>query len=327
MAYKPRLTKPEAGNKYYIRKANGGYSNAIVGKPTDKDCNVLANCVGYAYGRFNEIGEYGYCKYLAPVNAENFIQYKGSCKVGQTPKLGAVMVWRKGKTLSGSDGAGHVAIVEKIISDTEVVTSESGYGSKAFWTQTRKKGSNGRWGCGSAYTFLGFIYNPAVPDIPEVAPNVAQDSSKNQILVKIETLRVRMTPGTSETVVGFAKKGYYNYSETKSANGYIWYKIADDQWVAYAKEWITVYKAKTNKKKIDYAEKLSKSLEGRYEATTALNVRTGAGTSKSIVTVIKKGEIVNNYGYYTVAGGVNWLVIKTEKGVVGYCSSKYLKKL
>ena len=28
---KIRTTKPEAGNKYYIRKANGGYSNAITG--------------------------------------------------------------------------------------------------------------------------------------------------------------------------------------------------------------------------------------------------------------------------------------------------------
>lgn len=165
MAFKPRLTRPTSGNKYYIRKANGGYSNAIKGKPTDSQCEVLSNCVGYAYGRFNEIGGYGSCKYLAPVNAENFIQYKGSCEVGQTPKVGACMVWQKGATLDGSDGAGHVAIVEQVISDTEVVTSESGWGSSTpFYTKNRKKGSNGRWGAGSAYKFLGFIYNPAVKE-------------------------------------------------------------------------------------------------------------------------------------------------------------------
>lgn len=165
MAFTPRLTRPTSGNKYYIRKANGGYSNAVQGSPTDSQCNVLSNCVGYAYGRFNEIGGYGYCKYLAPVNAEKFIQYKGSCQVGRTPKVGACMVWQKGSTLDGSDGAGHVAIVEKVVSNTEVVTSESGWGSsKPFWTQTRKKGSNGKWGAGSAYTFLGFIYNPAVSE-------------------------------------------------------------------------------------------------------------------------------------------------------------------
>lgn len=185
MAFTPRLTRPTAGNKYYIRKASGGYSKAVKGKPTDSQCDVLSNCVGYAYGRFNEIGGYGYCKYLAPTNAENFIQYKGSCEVGQTPKVGACMVWQKGKTLKGSDGAGHVAIVEKVISDTEVVTSESGWNaSKPFWTQTRKKGSNGRWGANSAYTFLGFIYNPAVSD--EENERLIQSTKKTEEVCKVD---------------------------------------------------------------------------------------------------------------------------------------------
>ena len=159
-----RTTKPGKGNKYYIRKAQGGYSNAIYGKPTDSECNVLANCVGYAYGRFNEIGGYGYCKYLAPVNAENFMDYKGSCKTGMTPKVGACMVW-EGK----GDLAGHVAIVEKVYDNNHVYTSESGYGSSAFWNQHRYN-NNGRWGCNSNYSFKGFIYNPAVKDEPAPAP-------------------------------------------------------------------------------------------------------------------------------------------------------------
>ena len=159
MAFTMRTTKPGAGNKYYIRKAQGGYSNAIYGKPTDSECNVLANCVGYAYGRFNEIGGYGYCKYLAPVNAENFMQYKGSCEVGMVPKVGACMVW-EGK----GDLAGHVAIVEKVYDNNHVYTSESGYGSKnPFWNSHRYN-NNGRWGCNSNYKFLGFIYNPAVKE-------------------------------------------------------------------------------------------------------------------------------------------------------------------
>lgn len=157
----PRLSKPEAGNPYYNTRSNGGYSNAIQGKPTDPGCDVLSNCVGYAYGRFNEIGGYGSCKHLKPVNAEKFIQHAGSLEHGDSPRVGACMVWRKGNTLDGSDGAGHVAIVEKVISATEVVTSESGWGSTTpFYTKTRKRGS-GNWGAGSSYTFLGFIYNPA----------------------------------------------------------------------------------------------------------------------------------------------------------------------
>lgn len=217
MAFTPRLTRPTAGNKYYIRKASGGYSNAIKGKPTDSQCDVLSNCVGFAIGRFNEIGGYGYCKYLAPVNAENFIQYKGSCEVGQIPKVGACMVWRKGATLSNSDGAGHVAIVEKVISDTEVVTSESGYNSKPFWTQTRKKGSNGRWGCGSAYTFLGFIYNPAVSDKDnEAAKETVKETVKTtEGVCKVE-LKVLRKGAKNDTVKALQMllNGYANITKT-----------------------------------------------------------------------------------------------------------------
>ena len=162
MSFKQRTTKPEAGNKYYIRKASGGWSPCIKGSPADSECDVLSNCVGYAIGRFNEIGGWGSCKYLTSVNAENFIQYKGSSlEVGQVPKLGACMVWQKGATLDGADGAGHVAIVEKVVSSTEVLTSESAYGGVAFRNVTRKKGSDGKWGMGAGYKFLGFIYNPA----------------------------------------------------------------------------------------------------------------------------------------------------------------------
>ena len=162
MAFTPRTTKPEAGNPYFNTIAKGGYSTAIVGSPTDAGCNVLHNCVGYAVGRFNEIGGWGAIKYLRPVNAENFIQYAGDLQIGQEPRVGACMVWRKGPTLSSKDGAGHVAIVEKVIDANTVLTSESGYGAKnAFWTQTRKRGTNGNWGEASSYAFLGFIYNPA----------------------------------------------------------------------------------------------------------------------------------------------------------------------
>lgn len=165
MAFKMRTTRPEAGNKYYITRANGGYSYAIKGSPTDSKCDVLSNCVGYAYGRFNEIGNWGYCKYLSPVNAERFMEYNNTgIPVGQAPKLGACMVWQGGATKKGSDGVGHVAIVEKVISPTEIITSESGWGSRnPFWNATRKKG-NGNWGAGAGYKFLGFIYNPAVKD-------------------------------------------------------------------------------------------------------------------------------------------------------------------
>lgn len=163
--FKPRLTKPEAGNKYYNTIANGGYSGAIVGKPTDKGCNVLANCVGYAAGRFNEIiGQDKFVYFKYPPNAEDFYDTAVSqgLKVGKEPKLGAIIVWAKGKTWTSSDGAGHVAVVEQIQADGSIITSESGYGcASPFWTSHRYKG-NGNWGAGTEYRFLGFVYQPEI---------------------------------------------------------------------------------------------------------------------------------------------------------------------
>lgn len=178
--YKPRFTKPEAGNPYYNTPDAGGYAVGIIkGSPLDAGCNVLANCVGYAAARFNEIigaGEFKYFKY-AP-NAEDFYDFgiAQGLKVGSEPKLGAIICWAKGKTHTSGDGAGHVAVVEQINEDGSIITSESGYGcASPFWTTTRKKGS-GNWGAGSEYRFLGFIYNPAVSESSE--PSGSEDDSK-----------------------------------------------------------------------------------------------------------------------------------------------------
>ena len=161
--FKPRMTKPESGNPYYNTVTNGGYSGAIVGQPTDKGCNVLANCVGYAAGRFNEIiGQNKLVYFKYPPNAEDFYDtaINAGLKVGLVPQLGAIIVWAKGKTWTSADGAGHVAVVEQINADGSIITSESGYGcANPFWTTHREKGG-GNWGAGSSYRFLGFIYQP-----------------------------------------------------------------------------------------------------------------------------------------------------------------------
>lgn len=159
MKFEPRLTKPEKGNPYYNTKSNGGYSTAIKGSPTDKDCNVLANCVGWCYSRVNEVLGDPSMPILEPRNAETWVTIanKQGHKVYQSPKPGDIMCWAKGSATNSADGAGHVAFVEKVYTDQCVLTSESGWQAKnPFWTQTRNKG-NGNWGQNSTYKFLGFI--------------------------------------------------------------------------------------------------------------------------------------------------------------------------
>ena len=167
-----RTTRPTSGNKYFITKKSGGYSTCIKGKPTDKQCNVLSNCVGYACGAFNEELALGYEKYHLNCNAENFIEraIASGLSVISKPVVGSIICWQKGNTLSGSDGAGHVAIVIEVIDSNTIRTAESGYGSsKPFWITTRKN-NNGRWGLNSNYKLRGFIVNPNYPYNPPTPP-------------------------------------------------------------------------------------------------------------------------------------------------------------
>lgn len=157
-------------NNYYIRQVNGGWNGAVQGNPTKSGANVLANCVGYANGRFGEIMNKGYIPYQLVCNAENFIEKAQAygLKISNKPTLGGIMVWQKG-SLSSGDGAGHVAIVERINSDGSIYTSESGWGGPTFFNTTRNN-NNGRWGQGSAYSFRGCIVNPSVNDEPTPTP-------------------------------------------------------------------------------------------------------------------------------------------------------------
>lgn len=160
-----RRSAPAKWTDIYNNYNNGGLSWCINGRPINPVSNVLANCVGYACSRFNEIynelSGYTGMKYRdLNCNAEDFWTRAKDLglKRGKTPKDGAIMVWEGLGSL-----AGHVAIVERVISETEVYTSESGYESAYFWNSTRYKGS-GNWGANGNYKFRGFIYNPAVKD-------------------------------------------------------------------------------------------------------------------------------------------------------------------
>lgn len=154
-----RTSKP-SNNKNFITTGSGGWNTCIKGYPMDPNANVLANCVGYASGRFNEIiniaRDTSGCTYTTlNCNAVGFKERAEAAglQTGSTPRRGAI------GCCGGGSGAGHVFIVERVDSNSRIYTSESGYGSTAFWNQTRDN-SNGRWGMSSSYYFRCFIYLP-----------------------------------------------------------------------------------------------------------------------------------------------------------------------
>lgn len=85
---------------------------------------------------------------------------------------------------------------------------------------------------------------PAPEPTPVITPNVPRDEYKDQIEVKVDQLRVRIEPSLNAEAIGHANIGFYNYLETKDNDGYTWYRISDNNWIAYNEEWENVYPAK-----------------------------------------------------------------------------------
>lgn len=73
------------------------------------------------------------------------------------------------------------------------------------------------------------------------------------------------------------------------------------------------------------AKDFTKAKAGTYKVTASsgLNVRAGAATSRARIETLPKGALVKCYGYHTG----DWLYVKTPSGRVGYCHGGYLVRV
>lgn len=143
----PRLTSEGISNNPYWYSRNPFYQSGY----------GLPNCTCYAWGRFWEISdpnnEYINRPNLSLGDGGQWYSYiQDGYERGQTPKLGAVICFSK-----NGGGAGHVAIVEEIKTNGDIITSNSAYGSTFFYLSTLYASNNYNT---SSYTCQGFIYNP-----------------------------------------------------------------------------------------------------------------------------------------------------------------------
>ena len=217
---KIRTSQPKS-NKYYIRQVSGGLNGAVAGEPTIKGANVLCNCVGYANGRFNEIigdpelkGTVKAFKYQLVCNAENFIESakKQGLKISSRPVKGGIMVWQKGRTLSGGDGAGHVEVVEEVYTDGSVLCSSSGWHGWAFRTLKRNN-SNGRWGQASGYKYRGCIINPYVDGKPVEEKLVVDGVGGTATVYRLQ----EFLNSPQDGIIGGQKKEHAKYRKALTA--------------------------------------------------------------------------------------------------------------
>ena len=145
----------------------------------------------------------------------------------------------------------------------------------------------------------------------------------NELVAEREkTNSVDTTPKfTTEEMVQKVINGEYgNGDERKQkleAEGYDYRKIQN-----------AVNKAIATPKQVSPAKSFDKNIAGTYEVTaTALNCRyiPALYQPENVVKIVKKGEKVQRYGYFTNANGP-WYLVK-QGNDVGYVASNYLKKI
>ena len=149
--FTPRLSAPDWSNKYYYDGDYNIFASAGYGLP---------NCTAYAYGRAYEILgtepklSWGSAYMWYDYNASN-----GYYPYGKTPKVGAIACWTYGS-------GGHVAVVETIDSNGDMVLSNSAWGGSTFYL-TYANAADSNPGGNSWWTFQGYIY---IIDSADVVP-------------------------------------------------------------------------------------------------------------------------------------------------------------
>ncbi|MFT8350428.1 CHAP domain-containing protein [Clostridium saccharoperbutylacetonicum] len=127
-----RNTKPSLDNKYYYSDENLFYKVKLSPPFSSGGKVIKGNCTWYAWGRAWEItgnkpGDAGFIGNAYEWWAAN--KKSGKYQYGSEPKVGAIGVWKS--SLPGSDGSGHVAVIEKI-ENGKIYISESTWHGVAF---------------------------------------------------------------------------------------------------------------------------------------------------------------------------------------------------
>lgn len=157
---------PDNTSKYFIRNGKnddhinyGGYASGIAGKKEVYKGSTLNNCVGCAWGCFAMAEDNPDCK----VGFIAGVQYpQGADKWWNNGKCGGLDTYERGTEVrlgSVICYTGHVAYVNEIVNDDEIVVITSDYNSNnkyGMYFHTLKKSENYKWtGAGD---FQGFIY-------------------------------------------------------------------------------------------------------------------------------------------------------------------------
>lgn len=213
-----RYDLPEPGNPYYNNSAGGGFSKCITAplrRPEDR-LNVLPNCVGAAWGAFNETyvmntGKPAGFYYHERGNGGDIYD---ACKNAGYDVLPPSAKPPEGGMISWSNSnAGHVAYICKVHNNDKITVINSDYNGAWYWELKDYYRGNGNWGYNGVCN--GFVINPGVNETPSLIPPTIESVSqlnKSSIIIKGD---MKGISGITERVDVYIK---YNSNSVSSSD-------------------------------------------------------------------------------------------------------------
>lgn len=102
-----------------------------------------------------------------------------------------------------------------------------------------------------------------------VGTPVERNEYVEQIEVIAEVLRARKKPSLKGEVLGYINQGIYNIISSTKAEGYTWYQVEPNIWIAYNKEWETLLPRKETE--LEKAKKENEKLQQTNQNLTKEN--------------------------------------------------------
>lgn len=127
-----------------------------------------------------------------------------------------------------------------------------------------------------------------------VGKPLKKDINKSQLNVFGKNLNCREAPSLKGKILGYIDLGFYNILSTKTNDGYTWYEIENNKWIANVKDSVTIYLKKesisTKKEEIDktISENIQEQ-EIKKETQEELNVFTSPKDDYYYI-YLKEGE-------------------------------------
>ncbi len=261
---------------------------------------LTKNCTCFCLGRSEEIAGQA-VKVFPNISVGGFYDakewYDKSDWVGSNqPVEGGILCWG-----ASSDKYGHVAICERVLGNTgngwKVLVSQSNYGGTYFETKEYVV-NRGSKTAGVGFIYNGCLHNPYINDI-----RVERDTTKNQVEVLVDLLKLRKDANGDAVEGLFAAPGIYDIKETKESGDYTWAKLSTERWIALndAEGWTKTYFVDNNTKtdpelENDIAQlkeqinSLNSKIETLNKETTELKSQNDSLTAQ--VNTAKQAEVV-----------------------------------